>query len=143
VHGVDSASGLLASLEGNVAFVEQGVVFVDAPLHMSRLNFAEFSKHLSQLVVVSAGWETLYEQVEEVTLLALALVSPLVSQHLDGLVIERDLARLFDRGVRRVFVLKLNVAEASALAIGVELKLARADGPKGDEGVIELLLSDR
>ena len=36
----------------------------------------------------------------------------------------------------------LNVAEASALSVGVKLKLARTDRPKFDELVIELLLGD-
>lgn len=49
---------------------------------MSRMNFTKLSKHLLQLVVVRAFWQTLHEEVEEAALLLGALVLPHVEEDL-------------------------------------------------------------
>ena len=142
VHHIDGAFGLLSSFEGDVAFVEKSVTGLSSFLNISRNNFSKLSEHSGKFVIVSAGRQALHKQVVEGAVLSLTLLSPLVSQHFNRLSIKLDLAGLFDRGGCRVFALKLNVAEASALSVGVKLKLARTDRPKFDELVIELLLGD-
>ena len=109
---------------------------------MSRYDFTELREHRGQFVVVSAGRQALHEQVLEVTLLSLALLPPLVSQYFNWLTVKLDLAGLFDRGCCRVFALKLNVAEASALTICVKLELAGTNLTEFGKLVEELLLGD-
>lgn len=59
---------------------------------MSRLNFAKLSKHLLELIVVSAIWQTLHEEVQEAALLAWSLIASLMLKDFDGLAIELELS---------------------------------------------------
>ena len=55
---------------------------------MSRLNFSKLSKHLLEFLVVSASWQALDKKVKEATVLTLALLTPLMSEHLNLLAVE-------------------------------------------------------
>lgn len=112
-------------------------------MHISRLNFTVSRKHRLQLVVVRALGQALDEQVEEALFSLGTLVLPLVVQNLDLFPVELELARLLDGQVGGLLAFKLNVSEASRLSVGEEFELAGADGSKGEEGIVELLLGDR
>ena len=109
---------------------------------MSRLNFSKLSKHLLKSFVVSASWQALDKEVKEATVLTLALLTSLMSEHLNLLAVEFEDSGLFDCAGSGVLALELDISEASGLAIWIELKLARAHGAEGRECVEELLLRD-
>ena len=109
---------------------------------MSRLNLSKLSKHLLEFFVVSASWQALDKEVKEATVLTLALLTPLMSEHLNLLAVEFEDSGLFDCAGSGVLPLELDISEASGLAIWIELKLARAHGANGIERVEELLLRD-
>ena len=109
---------------------------------MSRLNFSKLSKHLLEFFVVSASWQALDKEVKEATVLTLALLTPLMSEHLNLLAVEFEDSGLFNCAGSGVLALELDISEPSGLAIWIELKLARAHGAEGRECVEELLLRD-
>ena len=108
---------------------------------MSRLNLTVLSEHLSQTVVVGALRQTLDEQVEEAAVRLRTLLLSLMIQNLDLLAVEFERAALLNSLVGVLLSLKLNVAEATGLAVGEEFKLAGTDRAKLSERVVELLLS--
>lgn len=109
---------------------------------MSRLNFSKLSKHLLESGIVSASRQALDKKVEEAPILSLSLLAALVFEHLNFLAIKLEHSGLFDCAGRGLLALKLDISEASGLAVWVELKLARSHGAEGRECVVELLLRD-
>ena len=92
--------------------------------------------------IVSASRQALDKKVEEAPILSLTLLAALVFEHLNFLAIELEHSGLFDCAGRGLLALKLDISEASGLAVWVELKLARSHGAEGRECVVELLLRD-
>ena len=74
--------------------------------------------------------------------MTLALLTSLMSEHLNLLAVEFEDSRLFDSAGSGFLALELDISEASGLAIWIELKLTRAHGAEGRECVVELLLRD-
>ena len=111
-------------------------------MHMSRLNFTIFYKHLLETLVVSACRKALDKKIEEAALLALALLTALVMKHLNFLAVKLENSGLFDSVGCGLFAFKLDVSETSAFAVGVELKLTRTNWSEGQERIVELLLGD-
>ena len=110
---------------------------------MSRCNFAKLGKHTLETFIRRAGGHALDKEVEEATGFALALLTSLMSEHLNLLAVELQDSRLFDSKVSCVLALELNVSEASSLTIRIELELARANWAESTERIVELLLGDR
>lgn len=106
------------------------------------MNFTKLSKHCLEFGVVSASFEALDKEVEEAAGFALALLTPLMSEHLNLLAVELKSSGLFDSSSRRLLALELDISEASCLTVWIKLKLARAHWADGREGVEELLLRD-
>ena len=140
VHSIDGALGRLAVLERDVTLVRQHFLGTSSSLHMSRLNFTKFYKHLLETVVISAHWKALDKEIEEATLLALALFAALVMQHLNSFAVKLENSGLFDSAGCGLLAFKLDVSETSAFTVWVELKLTRANWPEGQERIVELLL---
>ena len=109
---------------------------------MSRCNFTILCKHLLQLVVVGALRQSLDKDVQEAALTTLALLASLMGEHLDLLAVEFELLGLSDGGGSGLLGLELDVAEATALTVWVELKFAGANGSNRGKGLEELLLRD-
>ena len=86
---------------------------------MSRLNFTKFYKHLLETVVISAHWKALDKEIEEATLLALALFAALVMQHLNSFAVKLKNSGLFDSVGCGLLAFKLDVSETSAFTVGV------------------------
>ena len=140
VHSIDGALGRLAVLERDVALVSEHFLGTSSSLHMSRLNFTKFYKHLLETLVVSACRKALDKEVEEAALLALALLTALVMKHLNSLAVKLENSGLFDSVGCGLLAFKLDVSETSAFTVWVELKLTRANWPEGQERIVELLL---
>ena len=109
---------------------------------MSRLNFAEFSKHCLETVVVGAVGQALDKEVKESTVLTLTLFTSLMGQNLNLFAIELEGSGLCDGVICGLFALKLDVSKTSGLTVRIELKLARANRSEGRERIEELLLCD-
>ena len=109
---------------------------------MSRLNFAEFSKHCLETVVVGAVRQALDKEVKESTVLTLTLFTSLMGQHLNLFAIELEGSGLCDGVIGGLLALKLDVSKTSGLTVRIELKLARANRSEGRERIKELLLCD-
>lgn len=144
VHSIDGFLSGLPFLEGDVSFVCEDVARLSSSLslHMSRLNLTKVSKHSFQTIVAGAFGQALHEDVEEAAFSIRALLASLMGQHLDLLAIELELLGLLDGCGGGILALKLDVAEAARLAVGVKLELARANGADCLEGFVELLLGD-
>lgn len=107
---------------------------------MSRLNFTIFCKHCLETLVVSACWKALDKKIEEASLLALALFTALVMEHFNLFAVKLENSGLFYSVGCGLLAFKLDVSEASAFTVGVELKLTRANWSEGQERIVELLL---
>lgn len=88
------------------------------------MNFTKLSKHCLEFGVVSASFKALDKEVEEATGFALALLTPLMSEHLNLLAVELESSGLFDSSSRRLLALELDISEASCLTVWIKLKLA-------------------
>jgi len=140
MHFCNGGSSGLGRLKRYITLVGKPLGFACA-LHMSRLNLTKLGEHRLKLIVISALDQTLDEEVKEFAILLRTLLLTLMIENLYFLTVEFELAALRDRQVCRLLTLELNVAKAPRLTVGEELELARADGAKRCESVVELLLS--
>lgn len=88
VHGVDGSLSGLAVLERDVALVLKLVSIITSSLNMSRCNFAKLGKHTLKLIIIRASRQALNKEIEEATGLTLALLTSLMSEHLNLLAVE-------------------------------------------------------
>ena len=142
VHRINCVLCRLSVLKRNVALIRELISCVSNSLNMSRLNFSKLRKHLLESGVVSVSRQALDEEVEEAAVLTLALLTPLMGEHLNLLAVKFEDSGLFDCAVRGILAFELDISESSGLAVWIELKLARTHGAEGRECVVELLLRD-
>ena len=100
VHRVDGTLCRFSVLKGNIALISELISSVTNSLNMSRLNFSKLCKHLREFGVVSVRFEALDEEVEEAAVLTLALLTSLMSEHLNLLAVKLENSGLFDCGSR-------------------------------------------